>query len=433
VRRAGLLLVGLWLALASSAHAQPRIGGFIEYDNLTYFLSGDDQKINGRNQVIFQTEIRHEADSKVSLFGALEFRFDQSDPARNRVFLDEAYVDLYLGPVDIRLGRQIFAWGRADGFNPTDNLTAWDYSDFLDTVDEQLGLVAALATYYVGDWSLEGVLAPAFTPSVWPELDSRWWPELPEQIPNPAFPRAGAPLLEASYEFLDDVLPDEGLQALQYALRVTGLLGGWDVSVSWFDGYDDLPALHASTAVDSSFTAARVEVEPRYHRRRSVGADFATTLGQFGVHGEAAYYLTADWSGTDPAIDDPYVHFVVGGDFTFADVVGSDDLFLLLEWSQELQVPARGTSYRPSDLNHAFRRSIFGKADLDLSEFSKLTLEGIYNFATEDWYLQPGLVWSFADGVELLVDVDVLGGPPESLFGQFDHNQRLHVRFKYSY
>jgi hypothetical protein len=57
----------------------------------------------------------------------------------------------------------------------------------------------------------------------------------------------------------------------------------------------------------------------------------------------------------------------------------------------------------------------------------------VYNFATEDWYLQPGVSWSFADGLELLVDVDLLGGPPESLFGQFDHNRRLHVRFKYSY
>jgi hypothetical protein len=106
---------------------------------------------------------------------------------------------------------------------------------------------------------------------------------------------------------------------------------------------------------------------------------------------------------------------------------------LSVEWSQEIQIPDRGTSYRASDLNHVFRRSLFGKADLDLGEFSKLTLEGVYNFATEDWYLQPGVSWSFADGLELLVDVDLLGGPPESLFGQFDHNRRLHVRFKYSY
>lgn len=433
MRYAGLILVTLWLSLPSPGSAQPRLGGFVEYDNLTYFESEDDEKINGRNQVILQTEIWHEAGAKASLFGAIELRYDQADAGRNRVFLDEAYVDLYLGPVDLRLGRQIFAWGRADGFNPTDNLTAWDYSDILDTVDEQLGLVGALATYYVGDWSVDAVLAPAFTASVLPAPDSRWWPKLPAQVENPAFPAFGGPFLEASYEFLDKVLPDEGLEALQYALRVTGILGGWDVSVSWFDGYDDLPALHLGTEVDSSFTTARIQVEPRYHRRRAVGADFATTIGSFGVHGEGAYYLTADWSGTDPAIDDPYLQFVVGGDYTFDDIVGGDDLFLLLEWSQEIRVPDRGTSYRSTDLNHVFRRSLFGKADLDLGEFSKLTLEGVYNFATEDWYLQPGVSWSFTDGLELLVDIDLLGGPPDSFFGGFEQNRRLQVRFKYSY
>jgi len=37
--------------------------------------------------------------------------------------LREAYIDAYLGPLDLRLGRQIIAWGRADLLNPTDNLT----------------------------------------------------------------------------------------------------------------------------------------------------------------------------------------------------------------------------------------------------------------------------------------------------------------------
>ena len=40
--------------------------------------------------------------------------------------LREAYVDVRLGRLDLRLGRQIVAWGRADGVNPTDNLTGDD-------------------------------------------------------------------------------------------------------------------------------------------------------------------------------------------------------------------------------------------------------------------------------------------------------------------
>lgn len=37
--------------------------------------------------------------------------------------LREAYVSIYPGKFDIRLGKQIIAWGKADGINPTNNIT----------------------------------------------------------------------------------------------------------------------------------------------------------------------------------------------------------------------------------------------------------------------------------------------------------------------
>lgn len=432
MRRTCLLVFAATLLGVLPAAAQPQIGGFLEYDIITYFDSGAREQVNGRNQVILQPEIRHEVGPKANLFGAVELRYDQADPSRSRVFLDEAYVNLYAGPVDLRVGRQIYAWGRADGFNPTD-FSAWDYSDFLDTDDERLGLVSARATYYAGAWSVEAVLAPSFVPSVLPESDSRWWPELPARVENPAYPQVGLRLLDATYVFADEVLPDEGLRSLQYGVRLAGTRSGWDFSVNWFDGFDDLPALHQTAAVDAAFTAALIRVERRYHRRRTVGADFATTLGPVGLRGEAAYYLTEDWSGTDPAIDDPYLHYVLGTDYTFDDLVAGKDLFLLVEWSKEVRVPDRNTVYRFTDLNHVFRNSIFGKADLRLGAFSTLKLVGVYNIATEDWYVQPGISWSITDGLALAVDVDLLGGAKDSFFGSFSENRRGHLRLKYSF
>ncbi len=37
--------------------------------------------------------------------------------------LQEGYLNFSVGNMDFRVGRQIIAWGRADRFNPTDNLT----------------------------------------------------------------------------------------------------------------------------------------------------------------------------------------------------------------------------------------------------------------------------------------------------------------------
>jgi hypothetical protein len=349
------------------------------------------------------------------------------------VFLDEAYINLYVGNFDIRLGKQIYAWGRADVFNPTDNLSPWDYSDVLDTEDEKIGAVSARIEYYVGDWTVEGVLVPSFTPSLLPDTTSRWFPDLPATMPNPDYPRQGNPSFDASYTYVDAVLPDEGVESTQYAIKISGIVRGWDFSVSWFDGYNDLPAVHATATPDSAFAAASVVLEPQYHRRQAVGADFATTFGRVGVHGEAAYYLTDDWDGSDPAIDDPYLQYTLGLDYTLKDVLADRDIALLLEWIHEVQVPDRGTTYTTTDLTHVFRESLFGKADFNLGEFAKVTLEGVWNTYAGDWWLQPGVDWSVTDGVQARVDLDLLGGPDESFFGGYRDNRRVQLRLKYSF
>lgn len=426
-----VLLLSAVLIYSGPGLSQTRLRGFVEYDNITYMKNGDQKKINGRNQSILQLELQHQVNPKAEIFGSVEIRNDQANAARDRIYLDEAYINLYLGNFDVRVGKQIYAWGRADGFNPTDNLTAWDFSDLLDTDDEKIGVVSARANYYVGDWSVETVVVPTFTASLLPAgATSRWWPELPATVPNPRDPQS---TLAASYTFARPILPDESAKNVQYAVKLSGLARGWDFSVSWFDGFDDLPAIHATTVVDSALTTAEITLQSRYHRRRAIGSDFATAFGGLGLRGEAAYYLTEDWDGTDPAIDDPYLQYVLGLDYTFRDVLPGKDLFVLLQWVQEVQMPDRNTIYRLTDLNHLFRKSLIAKADLSLGEFAKLTFEGVVNFETDGWWARPGLEWSVTDGVKLLAAADLLGGPDDSFFGGFRDNRRLQFRLKYSF
>ena len=58
-------------------------------------------------------------------------------------------MDVRLGRLDVRAGRQIIAWGRADGVNPTDNLSGQDLTLLVpDDVDRRLGTTAVRASYY---------------------------------------------------------------------------------------------------------------------------------------------------------------------------------------------------------------------------------------------------------------------------------------------
>ncbi len=414
--------------------AQTELGGFVEYDNITYFES-ETGKVNGRNQGILQLNLQHEAGSNAVLFGSIEIRNDQADPTRGRVYLDEAYIDLYFKALDLRVGKQQYAWGQADGFNPTDNLTAWDYSDLLDTEDEQIGVLSAQAKFYLGGWTLVGVVAPSLGRSVLPDSNSRWWPDLdlPATAPNPAYPLFGNPTLNVTYVDGGTLLPNQGLTGTGYALKLGASSGGWDYSVSWFDGFDDLPVIHQTTVIDSGFTAAVVTWQRRYHRRPAIGADFATTLNKLGLRGEAAYYLTDDPDGSDPEIDDPFGQFVLGIDYTFRDIAPEKDLFVLVQWIREFRIDGQDQTYESTDLNHIFQHSLFGKIDLSLGTFAKVTAQGVYNLESEDWLVQPGLEWDIADGVQLRLATDMLGGARDTFFGGFEDNRRLQVRLKYAF
>lgn len=413
--------------------AQTQIGGFVEYDNITYFNIYDEEKINARNQGILQLELSHSININADVFGSVEIREDQADQNRSRIYPREAYINLYFGDFDFRIGKQVYAWGRADGFNPTDNLTVWDYSDVLDIEGEEIGQISALVQYYTGNWIFEAALVPSFTESVLPDQTSRWWPEFPGTIPNPAYPEQGPEFVPAQYTFNDPDLPDEGHESTQYALRVSYMYRGWDFSLSWFDGYNDLPAFYNTPQFNTSFTRAEVVIDPVYYRWRAIGGDFATTFGGFGVRGEAAYFITENWDGTDPAIDTPYLQYVLGMDYTFRNVIAGNDLFLILEWAHDYQIPDRDVTIDVMNLNRIFRKSILSRAELSLGDFAALTLTGVMNFETDDWWLQPGIEWSVTDGVELDARVDLLGGPDDSLFGMFDDNKRVQFRAKYSF
>lgn len=413
-------------------YGQPTINGFFEYDNITYF-NNFENKVNGRNQAILQLELSHTVSPTANVFGSVEIRNDQANASRNRVYLDEAYLNLYLGNFDIRLGKQIVAWGRADGFNPTDNLSAWDYSDILDTEDEKIGTISGKVTYYSDNWTVQGVFFPSFNGSILPQENSRWFPELPHKLENPFYPFAGERFIETGYTIQKAEQPGISFKIFQYAFKLSGTYSGWDFSVSWFDGFDDLPYLYSTVQIDSSLSNANVTINENYYRRKSIGVDFSTILNDIGLRGEAAYYITSDWDGINPTIDNPYLQYVLGIDYTFDDIINDDDLYVILQWIQEVQIPGNNAVYSITDLNHIFQKTLMAKLDYNFTLFSKIYLQGVYNIDSKDWWFQPGVDWSVMDGVNLLVLFDVLGGKNNTFFGTFADNDRVQFKVKYSF
>jgi len=72
---------------------------------------------------------------------------------RERLF--QGYTEANVGPLFIRLGRQILSWGETDGFQLLDHINPIDnsFGGFLIDLDERrVPLDMALANYYLGDY-----------------------------------------------------------------------------------------------------------------------------------------------------------------------------------------------------------------------------------------------------------------------------------------
>ena len=340
------------------------------------------------------------------------------DEVRRPIFhFKEAYVEWSPGPWEVRLGEQIFAWGTADGFNPTDNLNPRDYLDLLD--NEKIPVLALSATYHFSEaTSLQFVLIPLFTPSRFDGQDSRW-----------SFFPAAPPRLN-----FERHLPGDSLSNLQWGARLKTSAGGWDFSVSYFDGYDDIgrPTLGFRPTFPLGPGGPMVPVpdtvHSHYDKVRILGCDFATTWNDIGIHGEIAHV----W--TDGRRNDNYLQYVLGIDYTFADLFPGQNLRLILEYAGE-HVTRKGRALDgvpPTGIGRSLDHSVLGRAVYEINERAAIELQAVFNLGGgKDFYLQPSFRYDVRDDLRIVVGADILSGSADTFFGQFDSNDRIFFIVEY--
>ena len=336
--------------------------------------------------------------------------FRAEDP---RAELRQGYLDVTAGPLDLRAGQQIIAWGRADRVNPTDTLTPRDFTLLVpDDDDQRLGVPALRATYHAGPLSLTAVALPVFRPDRLPEL----------QLPPGFALRERQP---------DDPVP-------QWAVKLDHTGGALDGSISYYDGYDLFPDLSVE-----GVTPAGVDLVYRYHRVQVIGADLATTVGAFGLRGEAAYVLTRDRSGADPEIKNPYLFVVVGADRTFDQHLYVNVQYLLrvvlhfhstaaIADPLERQVAAREAliSNQLDHVQHGLSARIGYRW---LNDTLRAELEAVAWITRFNYVLRPKLIYAITDRWTVTAGGDVFGGPRESFFGQLRDDTTAYLEVRWSF
>jgi hypothetical protein len=336
--RAGLvILTCLWVGLVSSSEATAvDIGGYVLTDWRARTSDGEllwnENRVNveidaspvGDVHVFAQVWVRGfahaAADSLEDLMGHNKRKSNPWD-----LVLREAYVDLYgfLTPdLDLRVGRQRITWGTADNINPTDNLNPDDLEDIWD-FGRHVPTSSILAKYYWGETMVSGVFVPGFTPAALPPRE--WAAALTS---SPPF-LAGDVMPNAYSNELD--LPGRSLkEQASGAIKATRTVLNYDLSVSYYGGRSDFPVVTGATLTPDESDGVDVHSTLAYPRMDVLGADMSGTLRDVGIWAEVGVFFPEEvWATLDQTgiggersefmtlPDEPFVRYVVGGDYTF--------------------------------------------------------------------------------------------------------------------
>jgi len=260
-----------------------------------------------------------------------------------------------------------------------------------------------------------------FTGSIMPDRRSRWSPRSPPQVRTPSHPEQ---LMRVEYELMSTREPATTLANIQYATRLSGSVRGWDVSASYFDGWDDVPRFGREvTTSDSGIDTVRIR--PEHLRKRVVGGDVATVAGPFTVRAEAAHI------GSDPRQGPQYFQYVLGAERTFGDMMGSGGTFVLVQWIQSV-LPGEFEA-APLEFDYLFKKATLARVQHNVTVAAQVVVEGLYEWDRNGYYLQPAVSYRFGGRVRVEALVDLLGGRTGEFFGLFADNKRFQSRVRYSF
>jgi len=188
--------------------------------------------------------------------------------------LREAYVTYFQPGIELRAGQQIIPWGKSDGVNPTDYLTARDYT-FLNWDEEvrRLGATSIQAIYVPGHgkspFNLTSVITPVFQGNLL---------------------LIGRQSVPASVTQGNTLTPPATLGNTEFALKAAYAGTDFDISLSAFHGFSHQPLFQVQSF---SFTPAPTASLAQFFQKESaLGGDFSFTRGAFIFRGESAYFFT---------------------------------------------------------------------------------------------------------------------------------------------
>ena len=422
------LLAGLLLIPAASQAVEWTLHGAIKNET-AWFVSGEKRLDKLQNRLDMKPE--------AILPGGWEFRgrllgwYDAAmdiEPTNTtdltpgikkhyRTYLrsKEAYL-LYAGmDFDLRLGQQQIVWGKTDGLRMLDIVNPLDMREFMldDFLDSRIGLVSARLNWYAdlgGDMhEFEFILIPDARPVEMAPTGSRW------AFALPTLPAGVVPAMRSGHE------PGWSPGEMEAGAAWRANISGWDLSLNWFYGWKDTPA------IEKSLAGAVITLTPVYLRMHTVGGSFSNAFGPVVVRGELAANIgePVNLTGVTPASS-------VGRETTLNAAFGLD--YSKNNWRVSPQffirhLPGWDSSVA-EDRSSGFV-SLMISTDY-MNEKLKPEVIALFDWADAGWMVRPKISYEFSDQIIGRLGADLFGGS-KGFFGQFNKNDRIYSEIEYTF
>jgi hypothetical protein len=405
---AGILLAAS-LGLARPAAAALDWHGFVE--GAYGVRTSEDPVFDGtRDYTMEETRAQLQAGSqgdRGEMFLRLDALEDRAAPGPAEIELREAYVrfDAFARHLDVKAGRQALTWGTGDLVFVNDLFPKDWVSFFIGREDQYLKAPADAVRLGVFGlpFDLEVVATPDFTPDRTPD-GSRLSFYAPDFV-------TGAP-----------ILPEKTIDNGELAARASRYVGGVTFSLYVYQGAYKTPA------------GLTPEGRPFYPSLAVYGVSARGSRfgGVYWIEG-GYYDSKRDRSGDDPLLPNSTARLLVGAERQVAT-----DLTAGLQWYGELMrdydkhagglPPGAWTGDELRQIVTARIESMLLYHALRLSFFA------FYSPTDADYFLRPFAAYKLSDEVEITLGGNVFGGDhEETQFGQFDTNDNLYTRIRYTF
>ena len=394
-----------------------------------------------------------------------KYRDDFHNSPEKRI-LRELYVDYHATNLELRLGKQMIVWGEIDGFRLLDLVNPFDLREFIldDYEDSRIPQWAINANWRF--WPdkpnkcLEFVFIPDFEDNYFMEEGSQW------EVDELKVFKGGVNafnwfdgLLGPLYNFdLKHRRPGHSLSNSNYGIRYKDIIqtkkGALAYTLSYYYAldYNFTPFVRGwspvfgfgstngkSPAGFPGFINAPTSVELKHTRLHIFGATFNYTLGYWQLRGEMAYTMNK-YTGVNPLESGPSGQDMAKKRDHFDYCLGFDrsiftDWLISGQIIQNIIIDADPHTIKGLSLRD--RRAIdthFTLVIQKLFNHDQMTIQSLIAYGTEgEWWISPMFKWETTQNTTLSIGAQIFEGNPYDTLGQFDKNDLIYTRIRYSF